>query len=435
MVDLEYVFSGTGMMRFTLFKSKEYVSDEYNENKVRMITKGVAQIKQTCKDVFPEFNVKTSLLYNAYVESSFGNFYKTYNNFGFDHLYADSGGLQVITTGKQLTEDLKLQIYENQKNADYGFCFDEIPVENKGIALSGGGRANVSSKHFNNSRFVDCAIKTGNNINHQLKAFNGTNTSVFYIVQGNTYQDMYTWFKEGYNQLEYKNNIAGIAPADTCMGNGELESCDMLMASKLIFQEFEELEKRIHLLGIGSPTRMLPVLLLSKSGFLDNVNISFDSSSNAMAYVMGKFKDADGNSANNKIQINKSISDFLDYFDELFKSEVPTYKKDVLYNYIVDNDILRTCGKITDQGSIDLPEYNTITSAFIPLYTTWLNIGFFKRCRYMLEDKKIMSSAIGMLQHVKTTEDYLYWRRQYSSNIKSARMDRKPKLDITSLFS
>lgn len=432
-VDFEYVFSGTNMMNLLPFKKKDNHTPDYNDLKMQIITDGVLMVKETCREMFTEFNVKTSILYNAYVEHKKGIGYNHYNNVGFDDLYADSGGLQVVTQGSELTEELKLKIYEQQKNAKYAFCFDEIPVENKSgvTALAGGGRANVSMKQFDYARFKDCAERTGYNINNQLNAFNGTNTQGFYIVQGNTYKDMVDWVRWGAKNVVNLDHLAGIAPADTCMGNGELESCDMIMACRIIYNEFENINKRMHLLGVGAPNRMLPVIQLMKSGFLDNVNISFDSSSNAMAMMNGNFKN-DGVSAKNPKDIEKSIENFIIYFKPMFTKYVGEFDNIELRDYIVSK--LRFFTKIEDDAFNEKPHFVPITGSIVPLYCTWLNIGFFKQCKLMIEDEALSQTAIGLLSEVQTPEDYIHWRNQFKNHIKSVRMYRKREEDLSSLF-
>jgi hypothetical protein len=432
-VDFEYVFSGTNMMNLLPFKKKDNHTQEYNDLKMKVITDGVLMIKKECAEMFNEFNVKTSILYNAYVEPKKGDGYNNYNNVGFDDLYADSGGLQVVTQGSELTEELKLKIYEQQKNAKYAFCFDEIPVENKSgvTALAGGGRANVSMKQFDYSRFKECAERTGVNINNQLNAFEGTNTQGFYIVQGNTYQDMVDWVRWGGKKIHNLDYLAGIAPADTCMGNGELESCDMIMASRIIYDEFENINKRMHLLGIGAPTRMLPVIQLMKSGFLENVNISFDSSSNAMAMMNGNFKN-DGISAKNPKDIEKSIESFIVFFKPMFKEYIGEFDNIELRDYIVSK--LRFFTKIEDDAFSEKPHFVPITGSIVPLYCAWLNIGFFKQCKNMISDQKLSQTAIGLLSEVRSPEDYIHWRTQFKNHIKSARMYRKRDVDLSDFF-
>ena len=91
------------------------------------------------------------------------------------------------------------------------------------------------------------------------------------IVQGNFADDMVRWYSIIQDMLtdEHFKNVGGIAVADTCMGNKELESIDMLTAAHRIAQFANpSATEQIHLLGVGSIPRMAPVLYLEHSGFL-----------------------------------------------------------------------------------------------------------------------------------------------------------------------
>ena len=87
-------------------------------------------------------------------------------------------------------------------------------------------------------------------------------------------------------------NIGGLAVADTCMGNGQMESIQMLMAAKKI-SEFchENVKHHLHVLGVGSISRMKPILYLIKSGYLSSFNeVSYDSSSHTSTFDYGLLK-------------------------------------------------------------------------------------------------------------------------------------------------
>ena len=111
---LEYVVSGTSYMRLS---NPAICRDETNTEIVNMLINKLVQ---------DQFSHKFSMLYNGHTESSFGERFKPYNPY---QVHADSGGLQMITLGLDITDELKDKVYENQaKYADVGMCFDEIPV-------------------------------------------------------------------------------------------------------------------------------------------------------------------------------------------------------------------------------------------------------------------------------------------------------------------
>ena len=113
---LDYVVSGTSYMRFS---NPGIAKDETNSQIINML------IDKLVTDVHSH---KFSMLYNGHTESSFGERFLAYKDHVHE-IHADSGGLQIVTQGMTITDELKDKVYENQaKWADVGMCFDEIPV-------------------------------------------------------------------------------------------------------------------------------------------------------------------------------------------------------------------------------------------------------------------------------------------------------------------
>lgn len=425
-VKIDYVFSGTLMLRVVPFKSKPFYSDDYHDKKKKIIIEGLEIIHNKYSEIFPQFEISTSLLYNAFTENRLGIDYKEHERNGFNSIYADSGGLQVVTRNMQLTEELKLKVYEQQKNADYAFCFDNIPVELKeGATLDGGNRSQVGTKQFISSRFKQCAYETAENIKIQLKSLENSDTKVYYIVQGNTYQDMIDWVRYGSEILtdEELSKLEGIAPADTCMGNGDLETCDMLYAAREILDLFPMIKKKIHLLGVGSTSRFLPALKLIDSKFLDGIDISFDSSTNSMCMVMGNFKDDTGYTAKNDKEIKDVFLKFVNFYDSILTKYITNYNQNDLVDFIIKN--LRFIGNIENNAFDEekYEKYRNIAGVIVPFFCLWQNIGFFNVCKEKLNDQK--PTPINLLSHVHTKEEYLSWRREFKNLVKSKRMYRK----------
>jgi len=144
----------------------------------------------------------------------------------------------------------------------------------------------------------ESAFATGDNVKKQAQYFKsiGAKTKAIIIVQGNETKDMVNFFKNVTSRLspEDYEHIGGIAMADTCTGNGELESIEMLCAAKEISELkgiHENVKKHLHVLGVGSIYRMRPILYLLKSGYLDKFQrISYDSSSHTSTFQYGLLK-------------------------------------------------------------------------------------------------------------------------------------------------
>ncbi len=131
--------------------------------------------------------------------------------------------------------------------------------------------------------------------------------------------------------------IGGIALADTCMGNGELESIEMLKAGHIISQDCHpNYSEHLHLLGVGSINRMKPVIYLSKSGFLDKFQrISYDSTSHSSSLLFGKFMTG-GKSGSiglyRSYDSEQKLKLVYDFFQE-FISKHATLEKFYYYTY------------------------------------------------------------------------------------------------------
>jgi hypothetical protein len=134
------------------------------------------------------------------------------------------------------------------------------------------------------------------NIKKQAIAFRemDAKTKIIIIVQGNSWENMVEWYEHIASVLDeddYKN-IGGLAVADTCMGNGQLESIEMLIAAKKISEIcHENIKHHLHVLGVGSIPRMKPILYLLKSGYLNSYKrVSYDSSSHTSTFDYGLLK-------------------------------------------------------------------------------------------------------------------------------------------------
>ena len=84
-------------------------------------------------------------------------------------IHADSGGLQIVTQGMVITDELKDKVYENQAEwADVGMCFDEIPVILTGDRSD---RNDTKARFFDFENYEELARKTGRNVKRQLEIF------------------------------------------------------------------------------------------------------------------------------------------------------------------------------------------------------------------------------------------------------------------------
>jgi hypothetical protein len=289
---LDYVISACGMMGVFTPDHEAPWYPTYKEATLSLMGSLKKRISETCKNTQP----LVSTLYNAYTEKNHVKEFERLDNLGSASVYADSGGLQIVTAGKSITEDIKREIYKTQTYADYAMCFDVIPLTSVSLTRTRNERSNVGNKIFMNEDHQKSAFATGDNIKAQASYFreSGAKTKVVIIVQGNTTQDMVNFYRNIESRLspEDYENIGGMAIADTCMGNGEAESIEMLRAAKQIADFCHpNVRKHLHVLGVGSIARMRPILYLLKSGYLHEFErVSYDSSSHTSTFQYGLLK-------------------------------------------------------------------------------------------------------------------------------------------------
>lgn len=234
------------------------------------------------------------VLYNAWVEHRFGEVFKEHYKDNLAYIQADSGGLQIITQGKQITPELKKQIYLNQGTySDMAMAFDEIPLA---FNDSRSGRLDLSNRWFDKENFEEKARQTGRNIFEQLKTFEeiGSGTLPIFIVQGNCYDTYMTWTEQALSEIpkDYHNRIGGIAMGAAALGHGTLED----IQRAFIFTQLPiEQKNHMHLLAVGAVARMLPNMVFMQNGLYDGVHVTYDSTTHTSGVQMGNYYMNNGN--------------------------------------------------------------------------------------------------------------------------------------------
>lgn len=432
-MNLRFVMSAPGYCRLVPHSPRD--RDNYNVV-APLISDGIRLLRSKVSGISSSVHMEADVLHNAYTERTLLPSLIQNQNFGFDKRYADSGGLQIVTAGGEVTPKIKKEIYLTQSSSDYAMCFDEIPARTiEGAASS---RTMASGKVYRVGDKTTCAISTAHNIREQIEAFVELESpaKVHYIIQGNNTQDMEDWFNEGQAVLEdeHFDHVAGLSLADTCIGNGQLESADMLAACYNIMREHpQKVKKHVHLLGIGSASRLSPLLYLIKGGFLpeEGFTWSFDSSTYSSGYSLGKFRDI-----SNKIirpgdnqRIRVAISRAIDFFEGVFKDHDVYCDKNAVLDHMMST--ILSMKKTVDTAPDDM--YPMVRS-LIPLCNSIGILYMTEELARIVDDTKNDNSPIGLLQHVRNSDDYLHWRKHYSKFVQSKRVFRESPSDVSKFF-
>jgi hypothetical protein len=305
-------------------------------------------------------------------------------------------------------------------------CFDEIPTISIGSGTA--GRASTGDKLYQPERADACAIKTANNIKEQCEVLKYSKSKVFYIVQGNNVDDMISWFNQGSTVMSDYSKIGGLALADTCMGNGTLESIEMIVAYNAIRSKFgaDVVKNHIHLLGVGSVSRLLPFIYSKGSMLPEDLTVSFDSTSFSMTYMMGKFKNID-NSNVERYQYKPYFNTILDYIIDQINIEYDDFDRDEFIEHII-NSIMST------SDTIHKSRWPDAAQAFITITLLYQLHSFIYSLNKSIKKMKTDNSALGRFKLCNDYSSYMEWKSQFAQFIDSKRIRRDTATSLDEFF-
>jgi len=395
----EYVASGLSFLRCN-FKDTHtgYLLDELN--KMWGTIRG-------------QYDHEFSFLYNAYIEKHFGEvFYTAYRGKGIHQVYADSGGLQIVTQGMTITPALKQKVYESQAQySDCAMSFDEIPVTILGERAV---RSDITSKYFDRSKFEWCARESGKNVKNQIETFIATKSDAkpMFIVQGGDLDTYIKWCELALEEIpkELHERIGGVAMGSGGIGNGMFEDCKRAFyyTQTPVF----ETNNHLHLLGIGAVSRMVPTLAMIESGLYANKHISYDSTTHTSGVQMGRYYGPDGVWITpGKHFINGDGPQYTIINNDI-KKNLPSYDvTDEFFHQIMNISVRRYQAKTGDP--------NPPILAFNAYFTS-STINFIRHLDSVRKDFKLSEKLMGDLEYkamlefgkVKNRNDFEKWERE-----------------------
>lgn len=399
----EYVASGLNYTRITY----DTALIDSNPDLKNFIIKGFDKMQTIGK------NHTFSLLFNGWTEVPIGQLFQKFKD-NIPDIYSDSGGLQVFTQGKKITEELKLEVYKAQANySSKAFIFDEPPI--------GTYTNDTLSKHdtinrwFDSENLVATAKETGKNVAKQLETFDKMNSSTksMIILHGNCFDSYQKTLDIIMKQIpkEHHRFIHGIAMGGGVLGSGILEDV------KRIFY-FSQLDtgdcpiNQLHILGFGSINRSFPFLMMSQNGVFNNMNISYDSTTHTSGLTQGGHW---MNMKENKMIIGKMKNK---NWERMYENVCENFDLDIsyddYYDYCVESSYRRIQEKYADGTNHIKCYYATAMSSII---------NFIKHMEKMIESKDTIleyldnpkNKNIRHLRHlyeVKTMDDFKHWENK-----------------------
>ncbi len=418
MNSLEYIASGLGYIRITL-KDLDDRPDK----------------REIIKNIFNRLNTETEhkfgFLFNAWTEQKYGERLEEYKPY-VNSVHCDSGGLQIITRDMKITEEMKKDIYKTQaKYCDVAMSFDEIPVTTTNGASS---RNDTTNRFFNEDIFEDCAKQTGKNLLNQIKAFEEYKTKAkpLLIVQGNDIFTYQKWTELVLKEIpkNYHDNIGGVAMGAAALGTGSLE--DIIRAFAVKQLPFDV--KHLHILGVGSAIRLIPVLIFMKNGLYEDIHISYDSTSHTSGMIFGRYYDIDG-----WLKFTNKYEDIV-LHPKMYKQIVEEFDLDNIIDYKSMLDIMKhsnsTYAEKTNKCQTDVVIFMTaLAASSIKNFMNHIDLLLKSKNNILNFIEQYENRAIfETLFKIKTLEDFNQWEKQVGRFISSSRISKEQNSNLESFF-
>lgn len=388
---------------------------------------------------------KISLLYNAFTEKRTGPKIKEHYGKYLHSIHADSGGLQMITLGKTITDELKEDVYANQAlNSDVAMCFDLIPV----VVLEGerSERLDLENRRFDPTILEACARGTGKNLRRQIDYFDEKKSSAkpMLITQGNDYDSYMRWTEYVVDELTpyHISRIGGIAMGAAALGKGPLE--DIKRAFYFTKLPIELSSKHLHLLGVGSVYRMLPNIVFMQNGLYDQVQLSYDSTTHTSGVTQGRYYISGDRVLNGKYRFADYQMTFTRVFDDNYRiiwedicELFPVMKQ---YNLQVFYNVLNMSARDYEAkfGNIDpsIQIYIAYVAACIKNFMKHVETVHSSKTNLIRFAKGTDKNAFKFLYSVSSTEDFNHWLNHIGKTIESEPVQvNSPRINLMEMMS
>jgi hypothetical protein len=388
---LEYVASGSSYFKLMYAESLEPQNLDF--------------FARTFGSLNNTHNHKISLLYNAYTEKRPGEWMGEHYRPLVHSIHADSGGLQMVTLGRTITNELKEEVYDSQaRNSDIAMCFDVIPVRTLDSGRS--ERLDLSNRRFDRTDLERCARETGRNLRRQIDFFDEKNSTArpMLITQGNDYDSYMKWTQYVVEELTpyHVSRIGGIAMGAAALGKGSLE--DFKRAFYFTQLPINLESKHLHLLGVGSVYRMIPQFIFMQNGLYDGVEMSYDSTTHTSGVTQGRYYKDDL-----ALNFTRAFDDNYRIVWEDIKRNFPFYEYDLNTFYEALNISSRTYQE--KHGNIDpsLQTYGVFVSSAIKNFLAHVEKLQSSRDEIMKMSRGIDATAFNALYSVRTKQDFDHW--------------------------
>ncbi len=416
---LEYVASGLAHTRLT---NKDLSED----------AESIAFVNRCLQAIQDKHNHYISFLFNGYTEERLGECMNSLVGSSLYNIYADSGGLQMVTRGHKSTKELKDAVYKVQaKLSTVALSFDEIPL------VLTEGRSNfhdTKSRYFDKSQLEAKARLSGKNLREQVEYFRSvkSKSKPLLIMQGNSIDTYQQWLDVMADELGDCINDVELASGAAPLGQGFLEDSKRFFA--LTQLKYPKEFKHYHILGIGSPQRLLPLIALARVGHFKGKLVSYDSTTHTRGLNCGYYF-MDGRLVSlGRSRGRKHTMVYNHICGVLEKLGLPPIDEKQMFNQVCMND------KLVREPFTTFERYSTLYS-----FLTAQIYNFIEMLDLMFTDDKLYASfanrdgyfqPMELLARCRDQQDFDDWVVEVRSSIESKAVPEKSEdASIEGFFS
>lgn len=412
----EYVASGLSHIGVNnssiFFHPEDPISNIIIQNKLKLMK------------ILDKTEHKFSVLFNAYQEFNLGRDINCTLRKHVKDVYSDSGGLQVVTQGISIDSEFKKKIYDTQAQfSSIAMSFDEIPVEIKGDRSL---RTDSHNRFFSYALLKEKATESGINLRDQIDYFRsiGSDCKPMIITQGNDLETYQEWVNIicdviGPERWQY---VSGISSGAAALGSGLLEDVKRYFILGQLQYPDEINRKHIHILGVGSLMRLMPLVPLIENGLFPNdVNLSYDSTTHTGNLTSGQYyiqpKPIDLGR-----QRNRRYYEALDHINEVLKdNDLPPVKDEHIFLYLCARSEDTYHKNLSDDAKID-KYWAYHTFFYCQLYNFMLDLERLFKDRLFFDEyalSKKIYLQLNALRGVRDYQDFKNWEAKFKPTMKS----------------
>lgn len=371
-----------------------------------------------------KFNHNFSCLFNAHTEKAFGPLIdKGYKN--WYKVHSDSGGLQIITQGLKIDGPMKRDVYDVQSQwSDIAMSFDEIPIIMTGERS---GRNDVNGRFFDDANYKEYARKTGENVREQLEFIvehERFRCKPLLIIQGNCVDTYRGWCDILLETIpsELHQYIGGISLGAAGLGTGALEDIERMFAFTQL-EAPDHIKSNLHILGIGSARRLLPCIMMRKSGLMDGTDhVSYDSTTHTSGVNMGHYFSYEWK------RVNKFPINFSNFAKQILSDLETNFDLDIEPQVFIDSMKMNNAMFSKKYG--DGEEINDLRNQIIFGFAGSSILNFTHFVDDLINDDNELKTFVQKerikpilhLQDVHSMADWERWKNMFGRKLKSARV-------------